>query len=102
MSGKPKKPEGPWFRYRSPFRLFGFRPLWWPTHWKGCLLMLVALPLIVLGFGIAFALANSGYPLIGLLIGAIIAGPIQWIGFQHAESADDPPRPPFRKFRDDE
>jgi hypothetical protein len=64
--------------------------------------MLIGLPIVALGFFIAFELAFSGHPLIGLIIGAIIAGPIQWIGIQHSESADDPPRAPFRKFRDDE
>jgi hypothetical protein len=64
--------------------------------------MLIGLPIVALGFFIAFALVFSGHPLIGLIIGGLIAGPIQWIGFQHAESADDTARPSFRKFRDDE
>jgi hypothetical protein len=92
--GAPK----PWFRYTLGWYWFA----WWPSHWKGCLLMLIGLPIVALGFFIAFALVFSGHPLIGLIVGGLIAGPIQWVGIQHAESVDDPPRVPVRKFRDDE
>jgi hypothetical protein len=90
--------NGPWFRYR---RARWHRVRWWPCHWKGWLLLLAAIPLALAGFVVAFVLADRGQPLISLLAGAIIACPLQWVGFRHAESADEASRPAFRTFHND-
>jgi hypothetical protein len=75
--------EPPWIKWTTVW------PGWvcfWPCHWKGWLLILVALPIFALAFVIAFAFADSGHPLIGLIAAAIITVPIYWIGIKHSEA----------------